>query len=199
MKRFSLLALTFLMLTFAGCTAPGHVVATPPTGTLLVVTGGDALVESAVRSIDDDVLVVTPYEYESGDYSGFQVTVFDGYAPSKVPATNAIYFGVVPPVPGVSIDAPDGTSGTITSSDRDADVLDAVEFDEIFIAVPPTLQLPASASILASTAQGPVIAELQSAQTRHLIVSFDPLDSNWPFKRSFIVFVANAVDVLGRG
>jgi hypothetical protein len=43
------------------------------------------------------------------------------------------------------------------------------------------------------------MAEVSAAGRRHVAVSFDVLQSNWPLYVSFPVFVSNAVQVLGLG
>ena len=51
--------------------------------------------------------------------------------------------------------------------------------------------------VLVDGSAGPLILAVARGPMQAIHVAFDPLDSNWPFLRSFVTFVVNAVDYLG--
>ena len=53
--------------------------------------------------------------------------------------------------------------------------------------------------MLAAAEIGPIMATMQIAGRRHVVVGFDLLQTNWPMQISFPVFVDNALQWLGQG
>ena len=50
---------------------------------------------------------------------------------------------------------------------------------------------------LVDTGDGPLVVEVDRGPLHLVHVAFDPLDSNWPYLRSFVNFVPNAIEYLG--
>ncbi|MBX3355050.1 MAG: VWA domain-containing protein [Phycisphaeraceae bacterium] len=85
----------------------------------------------------------------------------------------------------------------IASAQRDHPTLSAVNLDEVVIARMTATAPSREVQILAESIDGPAIAFAQRGTLQAVVVTFDPLDSNWPFQRSFVNFVANAIEWLG--
>jgi hypothetical protein len=82
---------------------------------------------------------------------------------------------------------------------RDHPTLRHVGFETTLIseAVKTEIRDGSTATILALAQTGPAIIEASDAQTRAVVVAFDPLRSNWPLNDGFVVFNAAAIRYLG--
>ena len=127
----------------------------------------------------------------------YDVVVFDGVAAKRLPAGRYLAFGAVPPVAGLT--AYGEHKGVYPRSVRDEHpVFRSAGLDELFVSKMTAVQADRSFQVLAESPEGPMVLALDKADLHVLYVAFDPLDSNWPFQRSFVNFTANAVEHLGR-
>jgi hypothetical protein len=76
-------------------------------------------------------------------------------------------------------------------------VLRAVNLNELYIAKAQAFAPASDVEALVEALGTPLVALVRRGQTQAVIVGFDPLDSNWPFQRGFVTFIANAVEWLG--
>jgi hypothetical protein len=189
---------------------------------VLMVTTGNGYLELACQAAGIENLVqMTPEQYEKQDPQrlrrggwddaavagasgaageGFDVIVFDRYAPDDAPLINSLYFGVVPPLEGLERKdtRPDSPANElITQWDRSSELLNNVELSDIPLRRPGRLVVPVDGTVLAIGREGPVMAEVTRDAVRHVIVSFDLYESLWPHRISFPVFIKNALPTLG--
>lgn len=210
----------------------GLIVEPPRPLHVLLVSTGDAFLRHAIEAVRPRRLtVMTPAQYQQQDprylvrgddaSRGYDVIVFDGFSPSRLPPTAAVFFDAVPPVDGLALHAlqegeangvdagavDDGTAGgsgqtvdALLSWQRDHPAMRHVALDDLLLLDPPGLDVPANARVLATSRVGPVMAELTVKGRELLVVGFSPLRSNWPIQVSFVVFMENVLDHLaGRG
>jgi len=146
---------------------------------------------NTMTSAEFDALV------EANGAGAYDVVVLDGVAPKKLTAGRYLAFGAAPPIEGLSAF---GTHASVYArSVRDEHPLfRSAGLDELFVSKSVAVQADRSFQVLAESAEGPLVVTLDRAETHVVYVAFDPLDSNWPFQRSFVNFVANAIDHLGR-
>jgi hypothetical protein len=92
-----------------------------------------------------------------------------------------------------------GAGGSIIEWSRDHPVLRSVGLENVVIAESRLVEVaPGTAStMLALSDKGPAIVEIATAETRAIVVPFNPMASNWPFDVSFVVFNAAAMSYLG--
>lgn len=189
---------------------------------VLMVTTGNGYLELACQSAGIENLVqMTPEQFEKQDPErlrrggwddaavagasgaageGFDVIVFDRYAPKEPPLINSMYFGVVPPLEGLSRKdtRPDSPANEmITQWDRSSELLRNVELSDIPLRRPGRLIVPVDGTVLAIGREGPVMAEVTRDAVRHVIISFDVNESLWPHRLSFPVFFKNVLPTLG--
>ncbi len=189
---------------------------------VLMVTTGNAYLDLACEAADVEHLVqMAPDQYEKQDPKklrrggwddaaitgasgaageGFDVIIFDRYAPKTPPLINSLYFGVAPPVEGLERKdtRPDSPSNeVITQWDRGSALLRNVELSDIPLRRPGRLIVPADGKVLAIGREGPVMAEVTRDGVRHVVVCFDIYESLWPHRISFPVFIKNALPMLG--
>lgn len=142
----------------------------------------------------------------------FDVVVLDGVLPqaaagspaaeptAALPAGRWILLGALPGGPEGLRDEGPGEPTVFLDWTRTHPALRGVTFDAVVVAKPRRVTIPsgASATAIAATDAGPAIVELTSAAARALVVTFDPAESSWPLDVSFVLFMAQAVEYLGR-
>ena len=136
---------------------------------------------------------------EEGRGLDASVVVFDRVAPGSMPDVATITFGAVPPLAGLV-----GRDGAPVATralgwDRSSAIMRDVSLDGLYVARAPDLDVDPDAGpaeVLATGRSGPLIVLLTRGGRRHLVVGFEPEQSNWPAAPGFVVFVANAVDAL---
>ncbi len=188
---------------------------------VLLVTPGNAFLARAFRSVGvRELVTMTPQAYEDQDAgelrrgswseasttggidAGFDLIVFDRYAPRAVPPVSSVSFEAAPPIEGLElVPAGEGAGGpeVVLDWDRGHPLMRHVALDDVLVEGAGRLALPNRATVLATGQGGPILAEVPAEGTRHVVASFDVLRSNWPLYVSFPVFVNNAVQTLGLG
>ena len=188
---------------------------------VLLVTTGNGFLERVIRSVGVRQLVAMhPDKYENQDperlqrggwqapgstasaAQGFDVIIFDDYAPSRVPVVSSLYFGAAPPIEQLKLrparsDDPDAQA--LLDWQRDHPLLRYVVLDNLILNQPGRLAVPTDARVLATAQAGPVLASMRRGGAHHIVASFDVLQTNWPMQVSFPVFVSNVVQTLGLG
>ena len=114
-----------------------------------------------------------------------------------LPPGRYLSFGSAPPVSAMDPFGEPAT-GVLVRRSRDAHpVMRLVNLDDLYVGSLEKLVLGPGVSTVVESGDGPMIMEIDRGQVRMIHVAFDPLDSNWPYLRSFVNFTANAIDYLG--
>lgn len=184
---------------------------------LLVSPGGPSRVylQQALTAAGAlEVRPVAPADFEAMDPAalrdggeglgeGFDIVVFDRYAPAAEPQVASLSFGAAPPVAGLEV-VPTPEAGTrgglqrVLTWKREHPLMSYVVLDDVALQRPGRLVVPPAATVLAVGVAGPLIAEVRGATgLRHVSVAFDVLESRWPHHWSFSVFMVNALETLG--
>lgn len=177
---------------------------------VLLVSEGNFALKKVLDSHAVDWTQMSPQEYESapldqlaeGKRSLYDVVIFDACTSAKLPTGNYIFFGAVPSTDGFSLG-------------------EKVEFDQIFNwdethpimrhVVPQNILilsyrqpiLPAGTKSLIDAEEGPVVSLVTHQGNRYLICAFGLLDEQrealntpWPLRTHFVVFMGNALQYL---
>ncbi|HEV7302218.1 MAG TPA: VWA domain-containing protein [Tepidisphaeraceae bacterium] len=186
-----------------------YVVVPPPRNlAVLYVDGGDGnpFIERALDSLDlKDMKRLTPQQYEAQIPTEFDVIVFDRYSPTALPpAGNFVYLGGVPPNTKLTAETKEGKrvvaeGGEVLDWKRDHPILRHLVLSKLYAAEMLSLQPPLDAEVLIEGVNGPMLVLYREGRGTHLVVSFDTLQSNWPTRPSFPVFVYNAMQFLALG
>ncbi len=72
-----------------------------------------------------------------------------------------------------------------------------LSLDTLYVSKSRLIQPADDVQVLVDGSAGPLILAVARGPLQAIHVTFDPLDSNWPFLRSFVTFIVNAVDYLG--
>jgi len=161
---------------------------------VLLVTRGNRLLEKALRAVSSVRLSVANDLTDAGDQ--FEFVVLDGIAPTVWPGGNILSFRATETnwMDGTTlIEAP-----VIVDWKSTHPLMRYAGFDNVQIvqSLTPTKGTPPWAISLLEAPQAPLILAGEIGRQRIVWVGFDPLESNWPLRVSFPIFIANAVDWL---
>ncbi|MFG0330761.1 MAG: VWA domain-containing protein [Phycisphaerales bacterium] len=143
-------------------------------------------------------MLALPAAEQATRFARYDLIVFDRYAPPVAPPIPSLSFGAAPPFEGIErvvLDAP--ASRRVLSWTRRHPVLRDVNLDPIAVASPARLAFDEDAGVLLALGDGgALIAAIERRGVRHLLVSFEILESNWPLHVAFAIFMQNAVEWL---
>lgn len=134
----------------------------------------------------------------AGETERFDVILLDLYTPSQgvtLPPGRYLSFGGTP-LPDLAPYA-EHERVLFRTARQDHPVFRAVNATDLFVAKAQAISPPREVEVLMEGTEGPLMFALDRGGVRLLHVAFDPLLSNWPFSRSFVNFVPNAIDWLG--
>jgi len=179
------------------------VLAPPKRLTALLVTGGNKVLELALKACPLAGLdIMTPSEFDANDLSDFSleqrydVIVLDNHLPVRTPRCRYLVFGRPPNNIGVSVSQELENQVVVDWRPKHA-VLKYVNLTNLYAKKCYKLDLPRDAELLAEFNEAPAIALLRRNGSVFLLASFDVLNSTWPFEPSFVLFCYNAVNFLG--
>jgi hypothetical protein len=130
--------------------------------------------------------------------SDHDLVIFDNVSPESLPDATVVLFNGLPPESGVA------DSGTLDNPpvleiERDHPAMRFLNPANVRIAKARQLTLPPGSRTLVSTRGGPLIADVSRAGRQVLVVAFDLVDSDWPLRLSFPLFLQNVVLWTPRG
>jgi len=159
---------------------------------VLLVTRGNRILEKALRAAANVELTTAPnYTDPSATYD---FVVLDDIAPSVWPAGNlfAIHVARTNWFENVTtVESP-----PIVDWRSAHPLLRYAGFDNVQVVRSLTAKTPSWAVSLVEAPQAPLIMAGELGRQRIIWVGFDPLESNWPLRISFPIFIANAAEWL---
>ncbi|HWW02885.1 MAG TPA: VWA domain-containing protein [Candidatus Acidoferrum sp.] len=159
---------------------------------VLLVSRGNRLLEKALRAAAGvELATATDLTDSAGAYD---FVVLDDVMPTVWPKGNVLAFHVINTnwVPGVRrLEAP-----MIVDWKSTHPLLRYASFDNVQVVASLAASAPTWAVSLVDSPQAPLILAGELGRQRIAWVGFDILESNWPLRVSFPIFVANAVDWL---
>jgi Ca-activated chloride channel homolog len=159
---------------------------------VLLVTRGNAFLQKALKAAGRVELSVA--RDLADPKPPFDLVVLDAVTPTAWPAVNVLAFQTMNAgwFEGVgNMDTP-----AIVDWKATHPLLRFVTFDNVAIAKTASVKTPAWAVAVVESPQTPLVLAGELARQRIVWVGFDVLDSNWPMRISFPIFVANAVEWL---
>lgn len=161
---------------------------------VLIVTKGNRFLEKAVAAAGPHVEVATATDYTDRE-AKFDLVVLDAIAPSIWPAGNLLAIHVANTnwfEGGIGgIEAP-----PIVDWRNTHPLLRFVTFDSVQIAQTLAVKTPSWAISLVDSPAAPLVLAGELGRQRIVWIGFDTLQSTWPLRISFPIFIANAVDWL---
>jgi len=159
---------------------------------VLLVSPGNRLLEKALRAVANVQLAVSAQLTDTAD--GFDFVVLDGVTPAVWPQGNVLAIHVVNTnwLEGVTqVEAP-----PIVDWRTSHPLLRYAGFDNVQVMQSLTAKTPSWAVSLVDAPQSPLILAGELGRQRIIWIGFDVLESNWPLRVSFPIFIANAVEWL---
>ncbi|MDP1662288.1 MAG: VWA domain-containing protein [Phycisphaerales bacterium] len=141
--------------------------------------------------------------------AGYDVFVLDGWLPKirgadgkevpGLPPGRFLVFNALSSPPLGLIDQGPGEATTVINYDRGHPALRNISFDGLTVNPSRKCSIPPRSGVrsLAEGISGPLIVEATDVGTRALIVTFDTLNSNWPFDAGFVLYTAQGLTYLG--
>lgn len=177
-----------------------------------LVTEGNFFLEKVFRSLNlKEPAVLSPGAYEASfsstdnSPSSYDVIIFDRYKPSRIPsAGNFLWFAAVPSGIELSVAQENGNDQLLGQQgvldwERDHPLLRHLVLGRLVMAQSLKLVPGLQSEVLMEGTRGPLmILHRQGAQT-HLVCAFDVLQSDWPLRVSFPIFMSNAMQFLALG
>ena len=159
---------------------------------VLLITKGNVFLEKALRSIDDVDLIVKSSLTDSTP--NVDVMVLDSIRPAVWPSGNVMAINTQ----STNWFQPSGLleSPPIVDWKSAHPILRFVNFDNVQVAQSLNSELPTWMNPIVETQSVPLIAVGENDANRCVWVGFNPLDSTWPLRVSFPIFIANAIDWL---
>lgn len=186
--------------------AAAVVVPPPKALTLLLVTQGNYYLERAVDSLPvQKPQQMTPEEFDAKVPGDFDVIIFDRHSPKALPpAGSFIYFGGVGPGLKVTADMKDGQPVLVDEMSvldwrRDHPILRHLNLGKVYATPGIKLNVPPESLVLIDGVKGPMVALHREGRGTHVFVAFDLLQSNWPLRVSFPIFLQQTVQFLALG
>jgi Ca-activated chloride channel family protein len=161
---------------------------------VMLISRGNRLIEKALKAAPN-VQLVTANDLTDAA-TGFDFVVLDGIVPTVWPKGNVLAFRTVNTnwVENVAaVEAP-----VIVDWKSTHPLLRYASFDNVQIVQSLTARAPTWAVSILEAPQAPLILAGDLGRQRIVWVGFDPLESNWPLRVSFPIFIANAVDWLNQ-
>jgi hypothetical protein len=159
---------------------------------VLLVSRGNRLLEKAFRAVANVELAMLTDLTDAA--AGWDFVVIDDVTPTVWPAGNVLAFHVMNTnwLQGVTrVEAP-----AIVDWRAAHPLLRYSGFDNVQVMQSLTAKTPSWAVSLADSPQAPLMLAGELGRQRIIWVGFDILESNWPLRVSFPIFIANAVEWL---
>jgi hypothetical protein len=186
-----------------------------PTKVLFVTPGNDAL-DLALRTDEAqkiaDVSIAEPKLLESKAYENqaaegaYDLIIYDQCAPKVMPACNTLFIGRLPPV-AWKAKGPKQGPPLVIDTDQIHPLTQLVQMGNVKIVEATPLEGPQGTVSLVHADIGPIYAVGPRGGYEDAVLGFDIVSVNadgereantdWPIRRSFPVFVMNAVKYLG--
>ncbi|HEX4125380.1 MAG TPA: VWA domain-containing protein [Tepidisphaeraceae bacterium] len=188
------------------------IVPPPKTLSVLLVTPGNYFLQRAIESLDlKKPDIITPAAYEQNGPKSYDVIIYDRYIPKHVPSTGSFLYFLDPAHPMLPAElkvkiARDENKKPVILHDigvldwnRDHPILHDLQLEKLYVAAAVKLDVPPTAQVLLDGLKCPLLVLQQQGNTTNLICPFDLLQSNWPLRVSFPVFLHNAMQFLAVG
>ncbi|MCU0771387.1 MAG: VWA domain-containing protein [Verrucomicrobia bacterium] len=164
----------------------------PQPARVLLVTRGNRFLEKALGAVPSARLTVAADLADPG--RGFDFVVLDLVAPTVWPEVNVLAFAVSPTNWFERVRPVENPALVDWKSTHP--LLRYTPFDNVGVSRSTVVESPGWGTSLLDCPQGALMVAGELGRQRLAWVGFDPLESNWPLRVSFPIFIANAVEWL---
>ncbi|MDP7008673.1 MAG: VWA domain-containing protein [Phycisphaerales bacterium] len=169
---------------------------------VLVAENGPPLIQTVLDGLQLATLQKVPPDelkqlLEDGTASSFDVIVTRDVSLDELPRGRYLSFGGELGIEALRVYA-EGEGQVMLVGKEDHPVMRYVQFEEVVATVGNAIVPTGGTEVLLEGSSWPAILHYKGEGRSIVHVAFDPIDSNWPYLRSFPFFIYNAVDFLGR-
>jgi hypothetical protein len=158
-----------------------------------LLSAGNRFLEKALRASAPNVEVAVAQSLTASS-EGYDLVVLDNLVPAKWPAGNILAFRAAHA--NWFQDASKLEAPPIVSFRTGHPLLRFVTLDNVQIGESLAIKTPAWATALVDAPENPLVIAGELGRQRIVWVGFDLLQSTWPLRISFPIFIANAVEWL---
>jgi hypothetical protein len=178
------------------------VIAPPKDLTVLLAENGSPLIRTVLEGMPlAELKVVGPSRLRdmisSGESSQFDVVVTRDIVLEMLPLGRFLIFGAPPKLEAFSSFV-EGEAQVMLVANESHPVMRFVRFEDIVVSQGYEIVTDGKVQTLLEGSGWPAVMVTRANGVQVVYVAFDPLESNWPYLRSFPFFVYNAVQFLGR-
>jgi hypothetical protein len=177
-------------------------VAAPAAAARVMLVGASSITRGVAQALPvKSVDAVTLDEFSTRSTAdpawidAFDVIVLDGASPPALPPARYLVLGGTVPFEGLN---PYGEKSDVSMRSVQAThpLMRFVNLDELGVSRAVAYSPASDVETIVEGSDGPLVMTLARAGGQAVVVAFNPLDSNWPFQRGFVNFMANAVEFL---
>jgi hypothetical protein len=174
---------------------------TPDNEALQLALGTEEAIKLAdVQIARPDLLKTDDYD-EKAASGAYDLVIYDRCVPKRMPQANTLMFGVVPPGDDWKAGELQGPP-LIIDSDRVHPLMQFLEVGNLRILEGFPIDPPAGSTVLVDSDIGPLVVIGPREGFEDVVIGFeifssDGVNTDWPKKRSFPVFMMNALKYLG--
>ncbi len=161
---------------------------------ILLAGAGNFFLEKALAHVRDAEAFRTD-SLSKTSLAEYDVAVLDGIMPESLPEGRYLILGGVPPWEGIKAEG-EMERPVVMDWDRRHPLARMINFSGLSIKSAPRLALPGYAAPVVETSDAPLVFAWEKGRTRAVVVAFKVLESDWPLRLSFPIFIANALDWL---
>jgi hypothetical protein len=162
---------------------------------LLVAGPGNFFLDKALAQVRDmDAFSAEDFSKAStGDYD---IVVLNGTLPESLPEGRYLILGEIPKWEGLKAEG-DVVQPAVMDWDRRHPVARMINFSGLYVKSVPKLTLPGfAAPIVEGPDNAPLVFSWEKGRTRAVVVAFKLLESDWPLRLSFPLFLSNSLEWL---
>jgi len=162
---------------------------------LLVAGPGNFFLDKALAQVRDmDAFSAEDFSKAStGDYD---IVVLNGILPESLPEGRYLILGELPKWEGLKAEG-EIAQPAVMDWDRRHPVSRMINFSGLYVKSVPKVTLPGfAAPIVEGPDNAPLIFSWEKGRTRAVVVAFKLLDSDWPLRLSFPLFLSNSLEWL---
>lgn len=165
----------------------------PRPAKVLLVTKGNRFLEKAIRPVPGIELTVT--SMLDNDAAGFDIVVLDDYTPAIWPKGSVLALHIAPT--NLFSETSRMEAPPIVDWKNTHPLLRFVSFDNVFVNEAMAVRAPKwGIPLVESTESRPLIVVGELNRKRVVWVGFETLQSTWPLRISFPIFIQNALEWL---
>ncbi len=119
-----------------------------------------------------------------------------GALPAQLPPGRYLIFGVPASIEGLNPFASKDRL-SVRSQRSEHPLLRAVNLDDLFVARATAIAPTSETEAIVEASETPLVVIARRGPVTAIVATFEPIDSNWPFQRGFVTFMANSIEWLG--